>query len=166
MYRFGVAALVVAILIVAFTAVALAQSQVCEPVDQSTEMVIPGVNLTWDSSFRCDNAPDTGTYEITVTVMNHEDSFEAVSIGDVKLTHTTPRPRGRLPSATAEASGLPLVVAPGESGTFTVSGRYELVNTDEGKKVNLHLQARGQGVASIEPFALGINVQLRGPGVQ
>lgn len=164
MFRLGVTILVVTALVGVFTASAFAQDQVCVPVDQSTETVIPGVTLTWDSSFRCDNAPDTGTYAISVTITNDDGSAEAVQIDDVQLSHTTPRPRGRAPSATAVASGLPLVIAPGQSGTFSVSGSYQLVETDEGKKANLHLRAVGQGVASAEPFALGINVQLRGAG--
>ncbi|MGH2451045.1 MAG: hypothetical protein ACRDGE_07215 [Candidatus Limnocylindria bacterium] len=147
-----------------FVSSSLAQTASCELVDQSTEEVLPGVTLTWDSSFLCADAPASGTYEIEVTVSNAAGSAEAVEIRDLRLSHTTPRPRGQGPDATAEAEGLPIVVAPGESESFRVSGSYELVSTDEGDKANLHLLASGSGVESGESFELGINVHLRGPG--
>jgi hypothetical protein len=143
---------------------AFAQTQTCSPVDQSTEEVLPGVTLTYDSSFLCTDAPDTGSYSVTVTVSNAASSSEAVRIESLELSHTTPRPRGRAPSASADASGLPLTIAPGESASFTVSGSYQLVTTDEGKKANLHLRANGVGVSTNLPFQLGINVLLRGLG--
>ncbi len=141
---------------------ASAQTQTCAVDDTSKKEVLPGVTLTWDSSFRCTNAPDEGTYEIEVTVRNAAGSSEAVVIKKLKLKHTTPKPRGQAPDATAEASGLPITVAPGDSDSFTVSGNYELVSTDEGDKANLHLKAIGSGVDSGERFKLGINVHLRG----
>jgi hypothetical protein len=88
-----------------------------------------------------------------------------VTITDLELTHTTPRPRGRGPAATGEAQGLPITVAPGETKSFTVTGTYELVQTDEGKKANLHFTAFGNGVESGESFELGINTHFRAPGV-
>lgn len=138
--------------------------QVCGVSDTETEEVIPGVTLTWTSSFRCDNVADEGTYDITVRVDNASGSAEAVTIDNLNLSHTTPRPRGQGPDATASASGLPITVAPGGSETFEVSGTYELVETDEGNKANLHLRASGSGVDSGLDFQLGINVQLRGTG--
>ena len=57
------------------------------------------------------------------------------------------------------AAGLPVTVAPGETESFTVSGTYELVQTDEGDKANLHLVATGSAGGR---FTLGINVHLRG----
>ena len=143
------------------TAPAAAQ-EVCRVDDTSTQEVIPGVTLTWDSSFRCQNAPDQGTYRITVRVSNAAGSAEAVTIDELVLSHTTPRPRGRAPSATAEAQGLPITVPPGGTDDFTVTGSYTLVRTDEGKKANLHLLALGEGVNSGRDFQLGINVHLRG----
>jgi hypothetical protein len=136
----------------------------CSVDDTSTQEVLPGVILTWDSSFRCEDAPDEGTYQITVQVANDAGSSEAVRIDDLILSHTTPRPRGQAPDATAEPEGLPITVDPGETESFTVSGSYELVETDEGKKANLHLLALGEGVDSGEEFELGINVHLRAPG--
>jgi hypothetical protein len=99
-----------------------------------------------------------------VRVTNAATSDEAVRIDGLRLSHTTPRPRGQAPSADATASGLPLVLAPGESDSFQVSGSYQLVQTDEGAKTNLHLRASGRGLESGLPFQLGINVHLRGPG--
>jgi hypothetical protein len=101
----------------------LAQTASCQLSDRSTDEVLPGVTLTWDSSFHCLNAPDTGTYEIDVTVSNAAGSDEAVRIRDVRLRQTTPRPRGRGPAATAEPAGLPVVVAPGETERFNVRAR-------------------------------------------
>jgi hypothetical protein len=149
---------------VVFVGSGLAQPASCALVDQSTEEVLPGVTLTWDSSFLCADAPDSGTYEIEVTVSNAAGSAEAVEITDLRLSHTTPRPGGQGPDATAQAEGLPIEVAPGESESFRVFGSYELVSTDEGDKANLHLLASGSGVESGEGFELGINVHLRGPG--
>jgi hypothetical protein len=53
---------------------------------------------------------------------------------------------------------------PGEIGTFSVSGNYRLVQTDEGKKANLRLTALGHEAESGEGFQLGVNVHLRDPG--
>jgi hypothetical protein len=144
----------------------LAQTQRCTQVDRSTKEVLPGVTLTWGSSFLCAGAPDMGTYSFTVRVRNHADSVEAVKIKRLKLSHTTPRPRGEGPDASATASGLPIVVRPGETKRFSVSGSYELVRTDEGKKANIHLLAKGQGLSSGKSFKLGINAHFRAPGVR
>jgi hypothetical protein len=99
-----------------------------------------------------------------VTVSNAATGTERVTIESLGLSHTTPRPGGQAPDATATAAGLPLTVAPGESDRFEVSGDYELVETDEGKKANLHLRGIGEGATTELEFALGINVHLRGPG--
>jgi plasmid stability protein len=141
-----------------------AAQEVCPVDDRSTKEVLPGVILTWDSSFRCENAPDEGTYRIRVRVSNHARSSEAVRIDDLILRRTTPRPRGQAPEATAEPQGLPITVKPGQTKSFAVSGAYELVKTDEGKKANLHLLALGEGKRSGKGFKLGINVHLRAPG--
>ncbi len=164
MFRLGIAILIVTALVGVFTAPAFAQTRVCEPVRQETKIVTRGVTLTWDSRFWCDNALDPGDYEIRVTITNHAGSAEAVRIDHLQLSHTTPRPRRQAPAATAVASGLPLVIGPGESGSFSIRGTYNLVLTGEGKKANLHLRAVGRGITSAAPFRLGINVHLRGPG--
>lgn len=163
--RWGRVAVVTTAILGAFVASAFALTLVCEPIGQSTKTVIPGVTLTWDSSFHGENAPDQGQYKITVRVANASSSTEAVWINAITLRGTTPRPRGQAPYATAVATGLPLTIAPGETRTFDVSGDYKLVMTDEGKKANLHLAAHGHGVTSGTPFRLGINVHLRAPGV-
>jgi hypothetical protein len=127
--------------------------------------VLPGVPLTGDSSFHCKNAPDSGSYKIKLRVKNADGSAQAVTIDELRLKKTTPRPRRQAPDATANATGLPITVAPGGSDSFRVRGSYELVETDEGKKANLHLKALGKGVES-GTFKLGINVHLRMPGVE
>ena len=147
-----------------FSANAVFAQQMCSLTDRSTEEVIPGVTLRWDSSFHCRDAPDTGGYQILVEAFNASESAEAVTIESLGLSHATPRPAGEGPAATAVAEGLPIMLEPGESGDFTVSGEYELIETDEGKKANLHLRAGGVGSRSGEPFVLGINVLIRAPG--
>lgn len=160
------------VLLAALAAAALLSASVsaaeadCVVEDQSTDEVLPGVTLTWDSSFLCANADTDGSYEIPVTVSNDGSSVEAVTIDSIALSHTTPRPRGIGPQATADAAGLPVTIAPGGSETFDVTGSYELVTTDEGDKANLHLRALGTGVTSLDGFELGINVQLRGEGAE
>lgn len=140
---------------------AAGQRQVCEARDTKTKEALPGVTLTWNSSFRCKDVPKQGSCRIRVRVSNDGESGEAIGIRDLELSHTTPRPRGGGPEATARTGGLPLVVALGETASFTVTGKYELVETDEGWKANLHLRAIGKGLHSMGRFRLGINVSLR-----
>lgn len=132
--------------------------------DASAEEVVPGAGLRWSSAFRCENAAAEGEYSFTVTVSRSDSGGGAVTIEQLALTHTTPRPRGEAPGATFEAEGLPLTLAPGETKEFTVRGTYELASTDEGDKANLHFCAAGLDEATGEPFRLGINALLRGPG--
>lgn len=143
---------------------ALAQPETCELVDTSTEEVVAGVTLTWDSSFLCEGAADSGEYAIEVRVSNDGSSTQSVTLDELVLSQTTPRPRRQVPAATAGATGLPLDLEPGGSGTFDVSGTYTLVETDEGMKANLHLQLRGSADDTGEPISLGINVLIRGEG--
>jgi ABC-type cobalt transport system substrate-binding protein len=134
----------------------------CVAADQSTEEVVPGVYLTYDSSFLCAGAPVSGEYEITVHVHYDDSSVEKpVTIETLLLSHTTPRPRFTMPHATAETTGLPLALMPSGAGEFMVSGVYELVQTGEGMKANLHLRAVGYANTDKDPFILGINVMLR-----
>jgi len=84
----------------------------------------------------------------------------------LELTHATPRPGRQTPSASARADDLPVVIGSGQTRSFSISGTYELVETDEGDKANLHLRATGAGAVSSEPFEVGINVHLRSPGAR
>lgn len=138
-------------------------TQTCEVFDRTTERVTPDVRLTYDSAFRCTDAPSRERYTFTVTVTNDGSSAAAATLENLVLRFTTPRPRGASPDATGEASGLPLTLVPGESGSFEVNGAYELVSTDEGGKANLHFHARG---TTREPFNLGLNAHLRGTGAE
>jgi hypothetical protein len=141
---------------------AQAQAQRCENVDESTETVVSGVTVTYDSSVLCGDAASEGEYAVTVAVANHAGSDEAVTVERVELSHTTPRPRGGDgPNASATVEGLPVTVTAGETARFDVRGTYELVTTDEGDKATLHLRALGVGHSSDEGFALGVNVHLR-----
>lgn len=139
---------------------AYAQAATCAVTDTSTEEVIPGVTLTWDSAFACPNAPETGEYAITVNVQSDGTSTGPVVLQSLGLSHTTPKPGGVGPEATAEASGLPLTLTPGASGLFSANGTYELVQTDEGMKANLHLRVSGVGGATNTPLRLGVNISL------
>lgn len=150
--------------------VAQTPTEICETMtldDQSTEEVLPGVVLTWGSSFRCVNAPDEGSYEFTVTASRTGESVAIMVIEALELTHTTPRPLGQAPPATiVEVVGLPTTIDPNSSQSFTVSGDYELAVTDEGNKANLHFCASGLDQSSGVPFHLGINAHFRGPGAR
>jgi hypothetical protein len=148
----------------ASTMTALGQpTQTCQATGTSTEEAPPGVTLTWDSAFLCRAVASGGSYDIAVEVENGAASGEAVTITSVALSHTTPRPGGQGPDATAATTtGLPLTLGVGESGVVSVQGEYELVGIDEGAKANLHLVASGTGVESGTRFTLGINLQLRG----
>jgi hypothetical protein len=136
----------------------------CLAGEPKTAAMQDGITLTWDSSFLCMDVTQTGEYAITVTVQNDATSQETVQIETLGLFHTTPRPRGNVPSATAMPSGLPLTLAPGESGSIEVSGSYELVQTGDGHKANLHLRASGYVLSTNDVIHLGINVMLRGEG--
>ncbi len=140
--------------------------QTCRPVDQSTEEVLTGVTLTWDSSFLCGDAPGSGSYKVVVSVTNAATSAQGVTIQSLELTHTTPRPQRDALAASGSAQGLPLAVSAGQAQSFSISGTYGLVETDEGFKSNLHLRATGTGAASGRPFELGINVHVRDPGAR
>jgi hypothetical protein len=138
--------------------------QACVREAQSREEVLPGLILSWDSSFRCENAPDAGSFEFTIIFSNDERSAQAAQIDTLMLTHTTPRPRFQAPKVTVEElENLPLLIQPGSKDSLIVRGKYELVSTDEGNKANLHFQAKGIGFTTKEPFRLGINAHLRAP---
>ena len=140
------------------------EGQGCLAGEPKTAEIQEGITLTWDSSFHCMEVPQTGEYAVTVTLQNVATSQETVLIETLGLFHTTPRPRGNVPSATAMPSGLPLTLAPGESGSVEVRGAYELVQTGDGYKANLHLRASGFVAATNDVIHLGINVMLRGEG--
>lgn len=159
----AVPALLVAALALLPAAPAGAQVASCEVFARSSETVAEGVTLTYDSSFWCPDAPPSGEFAITVTVTNDAASTQAATISSLELSHTSPRPRGVGPEASVSATGLPLTLAAGEGGSFELAGSYELVTTDQGAKANLHLRAAGQSAAG-QPFRLGLNVHLRGPG--
>lgn len=150
-------------LLAAFGSATAVAQETCIATEQTTEEVLPGITITWDSAFHCGDAPDEGSYEFAVTISNDADSADAIIIDALTLTHTTPRPRGQAPDASADASDLPVVIVPGESQSFTVSGTYTLVVTGASKKANLHFRASGYG-PSVEPFYLGLNAMLRGVG--
>jgi len=139
----------------------------CPAVDRSTDEVLrdPAIVLTWDSASRCGEAQDSGAYELIVTVTNDAGSGEPVTIRGVHVMRT-PRPRGQVGGATlGEIAGLPTgAIAPGESASFTVRGDYRLLQTDEGRKANLHIRADGEGATSGRPFSIGINAHFAAPG--
>ncbi len=137
----------------------------CAREAQSQEEVLPGLLLSWDSSFRCEDVPDAGSFEITIRVSNDVTSTQAATIDTLILALATPRPRFKAPKfALEELENLPMTLTPSSEDSFTVRGKYELVSTDEGEKANFHFQAEGIGSTTKEPFRLGINAHLRAPG--
>lgn len=141
------------------------EPQTCVSEEKSTEEVIPGMTLTWDSALRCAEAPDEGVYELKVLV-EADAGNTAVAVTDaITLTHTTPRPLGQPPEATVEqVTGLPATVSAATAHEFTVTGTYQLVPTGSVKIANLHFCATGYDESTGEPFYLGLNVFLRSPG--
>lgn len=131
----------------------------------TSEEVTDGVTLTYGSDFACTDAAAGGTWSIAVNVTN--DSAVDVSIDTVSLSHTSP-PFGDDEGSTADAGdSLPLTLTAGDSDAFEVGGDYELVSTDEGSLVNLHLRAAGVTLDDESaPFLLGINVHVLAPGVE
>ena len=129
-----------------------------------TEEVADAVTLTFDSDFVCADAADSGTWSIVVAVTN--DSDAAVSIDDIQLSHVTPSdPDGNEVTTTSD---LPLELGAGESGEFGAGGTFALAGTDAAALVNLHLRATGTAASGdeVQPFVLGINVHVLGPGVE
>lgn len=161
--RWGLVAAIAAALFLVGTLPVIAQLQVCQSTEQSTEEVLPGITLTWDSAFLCADAPDSGQYQFAVTV-TYVSGSQAIQVQNVMLALTTPRPFGQGPEATSQVAGLPFALIPGNSASFTVTGDYELVATDEGMLANLHFLVQGQALVSREFFYLGVNVALRGGG--
>ncbi|MCL4858264.1 MAG: hypothetical protein KJZ93_02610 [Caldilineaceae bacterium] len=135
--------------------------------EQTTEVVLPGVTLRWDSAFHCREAETAGAYGFTVTVRNEGVGAAAgadedtVVITDLALTHTTPRPEGQSPSANVTVAGLPLTLPAGEQGELLVSGNYELVQAGAMQLANLHFCTSGASESG-DTFALGLNAHLRG----
>jgi hypothetical protein len=157
------AALMAVLLISGMNPVAAQEAEhPCISVEQTTEEVVPGVFLTFDSELLCAGMEPTGVYAVTVHVTNEGTSVERpVTIDRLFLSHTTPRPRMTAPEATVVVDGLPVELMPGSMKSFTVSGEYTLVQTGQGMKANLHLRAAGYATMDWEPFILGINVMLR-----
>jgi len=135
-----------------------------------TEEVTDAVTLTFDSDFVCPDAADAGTWSIVVDVSN--ESGADVTIDEVTLSHVTPGPDEGNELLTT--SNLPLLLGPGAAGDFEAAGTFALAETDEGALANLHLRANGTATTAVEgeetdevqPFVLGINVHVRGPGVE
>lgn len=134
--------------------------QVCRSSEPSTE-TLSGATLVYTGSFHC--AAANGTFSLTVDVSSDDESEGMVTIDNLVLTHTTPKPRGQAAEAAVQPQGLPLTLEPGQRGSFTVTGTYALIETGRGGKgkANLHLQAEGASAAGEQPFELGLNVHLR-----
>lgn len=141
------------------------ESEACSVLKTTSQEVLPGITLTYDSAIWCQGVSDEGSYRITATIGNSATSVEGVVIDALALRLTTPRPRGQTPSVELEAdAGLPLRVEPGMVSNLTLAGTYALVATGDGKKANVHIHARGYGENSGVRFNLGINIHLRGEG--
>jgi outer membrane biosynthesis protein TonB len=134
--------------------------------EQTSEQVLPDVTLTWDSSFHCQQAAETGSYAFVLTIAYDDPVVSAangpVVINDLVLRHTTPRPGGQGPEASVNVSGLPLQLAPGGQAQLAVSGDYELAQTGATQRANLHFCASGELAEGGQLFTLGLNAHLRG----
>lgn len=134
----------------------------CTPSVSQTE-VRDGVVLSWEGSFTCAGVPDNGNYEFTINV-RYVSGTGTVTIEDALLVEKTPKPRRQVPAGGLDAVvGLPFTLDPGQEKSFTVSGSYGLVQTDEGKKASFHFEAPGN--VNGERFVLGFNGHFRAPGV-
>jgi hypothetical protein len=132
------------------------------PTDTSHEQVSTGITLTWDSSFHCIDAPSPGTFALTVSLAYSGDAASAVQINGVRLTHTTPKPFGQSPPATATAAiSLPLVLTVGVASELVIGGSYELAPTGNSGRINLHLCLEGQ-TQSGQTFTAAVNGHIRG----
>jgi hypothetical protein len=129
-------------------------------VQQTSQEVLPGVSLIWGSSFFSPYAVRTGSYSLTVAVLNREDSEEAVEITRLRLIAVTPRSPVMEPRTNGESYGLPITIKPGDSHSFEIDGRYELVPSREGGRADLHFLASGQGVKSGERFQMEVKVHF------
>jgi hypothetical protein len=129
--------------------------------EQSRENVLPDVVIIWDSSFHCIEADEQGTYGFTATLSYEGPVDTSILLDEIRLTHTTPRPMGEAPEATANVEGLPLLLT-ADGTEVTVTGEYELATPGAARLANLHFCAEGQVQESGTPFALGLNAHLRG----
>jgi hypothetical protein len=141
-----------------------AQSQqTCVPVGEpKAKEVLDGVTLSWHRSFLCDKASDPTAYAISIRITSDAGSIETVTLDRLRLSHTTPRPRGRAPEASdPAATGLPAVLAAGSGADVGATGTSTLATPGKEKKANLHLRVQGRGNDSADRFQLGITVKLR-----
>jgi hypothetical protein len=67
----------------------------CSLTETSTEEVLPGIVVSWSSSYHCAEADTFDTFELTVTVTNDVTSTEAVALSEIQLIRTTPPGFGR-----------------------------------------------------------------------
>lgn len=167
------------LVLVSFTAVpAQAEAVVCSAQGQSELMVSEGLTVTWDSAFECENVPEAGDYQITVGVSltgDGETIDEYIVIESLVLSEelAVSMEEEEESSPTVNVSGLPLPLQIGESGSFDVSGMYELVENEEISELTLNFLANGIVELVEEPleevleeednsFELGISLLLKG----
>lgn len=147
--------------LVATLAVAPAAAQACAADSATLEEIAEGVELSLATSFTCTDATDAGSWSITVDVAN--ESAIDVTIDEVELRHVTPSTHASADvSSTAEATGLPLNLAAGASGSFEASGDYVLAQVGNAALANVHL--RLTGTVDEASFHVGLTVHLRGAG--
>ena len=170
------------LVLVSFTAVpAQAETVMCSAQSQSQLVVSEGLTVTWDSAFECENVPDAGDYLISVGVSltgDGETDEEYIVIESLVLSEelAVSMEEEEETSPTVNVSGLPLNLEIGESGSFDVSGMYELVENEEISELTLNFLANGivelveetleedQEVLEEEDnsFELGISLMLKG----
>lgn len=117
--------------------------------------------LSHDASFHCTEAELTGTWTITVEVVNDTDAD--VTISAVEVTGVTPATAADAAAAAELTSDtLPVTIAAGTTGSFDVTGSHTLAQLGAAALLDVHLKATGTSADS--PVTLAINVHLFGAG--
>jgi hypothetical protein len=155
-------------LVAAISAIPASAQSCAAAASTATELSTDDVALASNGSFICTDAADSGEWSITVDVTNQSGS--EVTITGLALSHVTPALQADAAgaaAATADASGLPLTLAAGATGSFGVSGEYTLAQVGGAGLLNVHLRASGTTAGEeAAPFTLAINVHLLAPGVE
>lgn len=131
-----IAAMSVVAASLAFAPGAAAQSE-CEPVFDFTFEAAPGATLTWDALLLCNDAEPAGEFTFQVSVANSEESSATVTLSDLEALFFFPE------DAAGATGDFPLIIAPGESASFSVTGTFSLTGDEQLSLANLAFQAIG-----------------------
>ena len=133
--------------------------------DASADVLDSGATITWDSSFRCIEAAEEGTYAFTINIALSGGDSSGVTLNEVQIRHTSPRPQSVGPEASVEPLAAPVAIPGDGNEMIEVRGAYKLVRTGAIQHANLHFCLVGTEAANGEPFSLGFSAHLRGDKV-